>query len=656
MQTFAEAEVRLAETLPGYESRPQQQRLAEAVEQTFAENGPTDIPRHLIAQAGCGTGKSLGYGIPSILLGKRVIISVTTKALQDQLSEKDIPFLQENLGVPFSWAVLKGRSNYFCPERAADQADELGPVVGQLLEASKVDGFTGERDSFPFQIEDRVWAAVHADVDECSARECSRELVCFAQRAREYAKHATVVIVNHALFFTDLLIRDLTDGYVSMLDEYDFVVFDEAHEVEDVATNSLGANFTEASFTLLVNQVRSFAERYADNPDEVVALGHQDVFEAVPALWQRLELGRLRLAGVLKIQNELVALNDAMTEFRKGVVKIKLDGVSGDIYTKIKRRKDALLKRTDSLIFRLQDIIAAEFGDVVRWVEEERKQFRGQWVTRKILKSAPIDVAPYLSRMLFEVTPCILTSATLEVNGGFDYIAGRLGIEHFDSLDVGTPFDFSKQALTYVPRHLPEPVRDQVRNWETQVNEEIIDLCKASNGRALILFTSTKHMRSAFEACEKRIPHTVFVQGQMPQKRLVEAFRDDTHSVLFATRSYFTGVDIQGDSLSLVAIAKMPFPVPTEPMTEARCEVIKANGGNDFSEYTIPVMSLILQQGYGRLIRHRNDRGVVAILDPRLITKGYGKKILHDLPGAPVATSLDEVEAFFARAAEAVPA
>lgn len=656
MNTFAEAEERLAQTLPGYESRPQQQALARAVEQAFIDNAkvgkePGEIPTHLIAQAGCGTGKSLGYGIPSILLGRRVIVSVTTKALQDQLSEKDIPFLQENLGVDFRWAVLKGRSNYFCPERALDIADECEPgIVAAMIQASKADGFIGERDSFDFEISDKTWAKVHADSDECSSRNCSQAATCFAQRARARAAEATLVIVNHALFFTDLQIRELTDGYVTMLGEYDFVVFDEAHEVESVATDSLGATITEQSFVSLVTEVRNFAERYADDAD-VVSESHPQLLGAAKVLFERLETGRLRMASVLKIQNEFVAINEAMRAFRKGVLAIKLEGVDGSVYTRLKQRRDSLLKRTDNLAQKIEAIIAADFAEVVRWVEEERRQFRGEWTTRKVLRSAPIDVGPYLRALLFSQTPTILTSATLEVKGDFDYIAGRLGIDDFSGLDVGTPFDFGTQALTYVPRHLPEPKGDQVRNWETQVVEEIIDLCKASDGRALILFTSTKHMREAYEACHHRMPYNVFMQGQMPQKRLIEEFKSDTHSVLFATRSYFTGVDVQGDSLSLVAIAKMPFPVPTEPMTEARCEIIKANGGNDFSDYTIPVMSLILQQGYGRAIRHRNDRAVVAILDPRLVTKGYGKQILKDLPPAPLATNIEEVQAFFARAA-----
>lgn len=658
MNTFAEAEARLVETLPGYESRPQQQALAQRVEEFFSQS-PGDDPVHLCGQAGCGCGKSLAYLIPAILnghaTGARTVVSVTTKALQDQLSEKDVPFLEANLGVPFSWAVLKGRANYLCLNRAATYEDgELAPgLLDRLREATQAEGFTGEHGEIPFEVSNTDWSKVCSETEDCGGLDCKDTTTCFAAVARAKAKDSSLVIVNHSLFFTDLLVREMTGGNFSMLDEYDFVVFDEAHEAPDVAADKLGSSFTEQSFTSWVTEVRNWAERYADDADSVKD-PHASLLAAVGELWEKLptpsptQNGRLRAATILELEDEFVALLSSIKEARTALAHAKLENVAGDLYTKAKKRKDKLLARGASLVRRFEETIIADFDDVVRYVETERRQYRGQWVTRKVLNAKPIDVGPYLYEHLFSKTPALLVSATLVASGGFEFVAKRMGLgENYTGIDVGTPFDFGKQAITYIPTHLPEPRGANLRNWETQVGEEIIDLVKASNGRALVLFTSTKHLNETFDAVAHRIPFTTLKQGQMSQKELVNRFKSDHHSVLFATRSYFTGVDVQGDALSMVIIAKMPFPVPSEPMTEARCDLIKKNGGNDFSEYTIPVMSLTLQQGYGRLIRHREDRGVVAILDPRLVTKGYGQKILRDLPPAPVVKGMSGVEEFF---------
>lgn len=669
MKTFEDAEVRLAESLPGYESRPQQQALAQAVEAVFANPdnfGAPNVPltpRHLIAQAGCGTGKSLAYLIPTILSGKRSIVSVTTKALQDQLAGKDMPFLEQNLGLTFSWTVLKGRGNYLCLNKAetADEADV--PMLADLLriaDARKDDpNFDGSRESLGIEMTHGQWAKVNSESEECKANECGGKGhqvgVCFATDAREHAKDCTIVIVNHALFFTDLSVK-ARFGSEGMLGEYDLVVFDEAHEVEEIAGNTLGAQFSEGSFASVCAEIRNYGHRHADD-DAEIGPAIANLMAAAQGLFGAIVPGRLRAKEMDDNAQHFGAVFDGIDRLGIALMATKLEHASD--YAKAKRVKDRLRRRMLSLRERFVESITADFDVLVRWCEEETT---GKGEKRKVLKVAPIDVSPFLRKFLFTgdytvpsdpapAVPCILVSATLAVKGSMEYIAGRLGIDTYDELDVGTPFDFPSQARLYVPVHLPEPRGTQTEAWEAQATQEIVDLLRASDGRALVLFTSVKHMKAAFASVQMQLGSrfSMKMQGQQGEttKGLAQWFDTDNHGVLFGTKSFFTGVDFQGETCSLVIVAKMPFPVPTEPMTEARCDAIRAKGGNDFSDYTIPVMSLTLQQAVGRLIRHREDTGVVAILDPRLVTKGYGKQIMRDLPPMGYTASITEVEEFF---------
>lgn len=635
-RTFADAEVVLAEALPGYESRPQQQSLAEAIERALDEEV------HLIAEAGCGTGKSFATAIPAILSGKRVLMATATKALQDQIATKDLPFLAEHLGVDFHFAVLKGRSNYLCKAKVhspevAEQVVSIRSVRERMEDLS----FNGERDDLGFAIENREWVNLTTSADECPGRKtCPWGDECYAEFAKREALAADIVVVNHALLMTDLVI---SGGHGAMLGPVDAIVVDEAHELEEYALNALSSRFTEVGLRNFATEVRNFANSHLVNGDAVVDLA-DDLSAAINQLWAIIEPGRLRPSAIVEHADEWVEMANTLTALHEALKEGVLEDKHDD---KVAGRKAILVQRARKTSESFVDIVASADDQLVRWIEEETTR-RGE--KRLIIQAAPIDIAPILRTILFERTPTVMVSATLAVDGKFEYIAGRLGVDlvGYRSLNVGTPFDFQSQSALYVPAHLPIPSGSTRDAWASMAINEMLELVRISEGRALLLFTSIAQMRSAYEMISPRIEHLCLMQGDAPNKFLAEEFKRDVHSVLFATRSFFTGVDFPGETLSLVVIDKLPFPVPTEPLVEARCEIIKSRNGNDFSEYTVPVMSLVLAQGFGRLIRTQTDRGVVAILDPRLTSKGYGKRIIRSLPDARLIEHQGQVRDFFA--------
>lgn len=644
IKTFADAEARLAESLPGYQRRPQQQALAAAVEESIATG------RHLIAEAGTGTGKSLATAIPAILSGQRTVISTATKALQDQVANKDLPFLAEHLGVHFTYALLKGRSNYLCQAAALDPNVESVSTIAQIRRRMDEDDFDGERDSLGFEVENRDWTKVTVSSEECMGRkQCPFGETCYAERAKARAQASNVVVVNHALLLTDLKVRMVTDGHGSMLGSYDALILDEAHEFEEYALGAFSTRTTQAGVLALTTEVRNWAARYGI-ADEVTE-ANASVLAANSALWEALAPGRLRPGDILDNEDVWAEMAISLTRLAEAVAAADLNHVGSEDIKKARSRKDILSRRSRYLSQTIVDIATASDDDLVRWVEDETTR-RGDTV--RTIKSAPIDVSPILRAGLFggeDRSPVVLVSATIAVGGKFDFVAGRLGVDDYTGLDVGTPFDYGRQARLYVPREMPAPAGSDRLAWESLAPVEILDLIRASRGRALVLFTSNRQMRAVHESIASRIEadgFEVHMQGDAPNKILAERFKSDVDSVLFATRSFFTGVDFPGETLSLVIIDKLPFAAPNDPIMEARSELIERRGGNSFADLVVPSMSLVLAQGFGRLIRTVTDRGVVAILDSRLLTKGYGKKILRSLPSAPVIEKVSEVEAFFA--------
>jgi ATP-dependent DNA helicase DinG len=625
--------------MEGYEPRPQQTALAEAVEKALKDR------THLLAEAGTGTGKSFATLIPAILSGQRVIISTATKALQDQLAFKDLPFLHKNLGVKFSSTILKGRSNYLCLNRLgfSDVSDQIRRavlnVVHQRAKARDVT-FTGERDQLP-EMDYREWMEIQSDSDECG--DCQADS-CFAQRARETARMSQIVVVNHALYMTELMVKDKSDGFAQFLGPHSFVVFDEAHNIEDYAANALSDQINirgiENTMGEVVNVVGSYDRNQTSRSRDLTAA----VLTPAKELWDTFKPGRLRSNDILDNADLYVDLTNALHDLAEWVKEQGWPLSAKASAPTEKRRKASARRKVNNLHKVMQKVVTEDFATTLRFIEERETRKRGE--KRLDLKYGPIDVSSELRRLLFGDTgvTAVLVSATLATNGKFDYIAGRLGVDHFDELDVGTPFDYQTQACFYVPDDLPDP-RDDA--WSSLSVQRMRDLLKMSDGRALLLFTSIKEMRSAYDTISALVPYNCLVQYSEPNKVLAEKFREDTHSILFATKSFMEGVDFQGDTLSLVIVNKCPFPVPSEPITEARIENIEAKGGNSFFDYMVPVMTLTLKQAVGRLIRNKTDRGVYAILDTRILKKGYGKGIIKSLPDAPLTSDLGVVEAMY---------
>lgn len=633
IKTFAQAEEVLAKALPGYESRPQQQRLAQAVETVLAEGGQG------LLQAGCGVGKSLGSLIPVILSGERVVVATATIALMEQYAEKDIPFLAENLGVPFTWALVKGRSNYFCHAKAANADEKFAPQIQALRDEVMEPGHDGDREHFKTPVTKQEFSNVASSSNECPGkRECPFGDICFAEIAKAKGREAQVVITNTAMLMTDLVVSERSEGAAQMLGEYDVVVIDEAHETEEIATNALSDTFRKGGFEKFVKEVSNFSGTYGD------LIATAPLNEAIENAWSSLREGRFNSVAAEDESDVWSVLANLLLELGAKVAKVDLSNLTSD--RKVAARRAQLASRASNMAWRVRRLLSDGSDVSVRWVESE-KNLRG--VSQLVIKTAPLRVGPFLQENLWTKT-VILVSATLSVGSDFSFIKDRLGLEAPTVLDVGSPFDYSSQARLFIPTaQTPNPKARSA--WQQYVMQTTIGLVDAAGGGALLLFTSRSAMQDAHDSLAEVLEergHTVLMQGQGSNKDLAAAFQADTHSVLFALKSFFTGVDFAGETCRLVIIDKMPFPVPTEPVFEARSQQIEREGGNAFSKMAIPSMSLTLIQGFGRLIRTQKDQGVVAILDSRLASTGYGRGIVKTLPGAPKISSVSEAKEFFA--------
>jgi ATP-dependent DNA helicase DinG len=617
---------------PNYEYRPSQLEMAEAVESALENR------RHLIAEAGTGTGKTLAYLAPIIRSGRRVVVSTGTKNLQEQVFFKDIPFLKK-LFPEIRATLMKGRQNYLCRQKLYDI--EQQPVLDGLEEVEHYarireweerteTGDRAELDILPDS--STLWPRIDARSESCTGQKCKQFERCFITWMHQRAAESDIVIVNHHLFFADLALRQTE--FSSLLPDYAAIVFDEAHELEDVATLYFGLRVSNyrveelARDTEVTLRLKNLAGEEAGNILSAVAelRRRSDLFfELFPSAEGRTNFDNRR--------EFLEANRGTYSAMLNAFVRLQTD------LNRVKERPEEinnLARRAGDLKQAFEVVLESRERNLVFWWER-----RGRGV---FLEASPIDVSAILRERLFErVESIVLTSATLAVGGTFDFLKRRLGIQNPTEKIFDSHFDFSEQVLLYTPVHLPDPRQP---DFTRMAADEVTQILKASRGRAFVLFTSYQQMREVYERVRPRLRFPMLLQGTAPRTALLDRFRSTPHAVLFATSSFWQGVDVQGQQLSAVIIDRLPFAVPSDPVVAARIRMINEDGGNAFTEYQVPEAVISLKQGFGRLIRSQSDRGVLAILDHRIIRKPYGRVFFESLPGYRRTDRLEEVRAF----------
>ncbi|MEK6716597.1 MAG: ATP-dependent DNA helicase [candidate division NC10 bacterium] len=627
----------LSAALADFEYRPAQLQMAQAVEQAIAA-GDT-----LLAEAGTGTGKTLAYLVPAILSGRKTVVATGTKTLQDQLFFKDVPLLASALPRKFVASLMKGRSNYLCRRNLRRSLTETHtrPQRQTLLkiQAWSATSARGDRAELTFLPEpDPLWDDIAAWSETCVGTSCEDYDACFLTRMRQEAGAADLVIVNHHLLLADAVLRD--GSQFQVIPSYDVLVLDEAHLLEDVATDFFGVEISNLRVERLV---RDAHREWTNAPTEDRSIPSQlsRLAEASARFFQMLDLPE----GMRRLRPEALEGNCRET----GRELVQALHLLHDLVQAVPGKPEGLLacaRRAREQAGILQGFFdsAGEPPDtpggppMVRWSER-----RGRGV---FLRSSPLDVSADFRRTILESADAvILTSATLSTAGRFDFLRSRLGILEAREFHAASPFDYARQAILYIPRHLPDPRRP---GFVEAAAEEIRGILEISQGRALVLFTSLDAMETTHRLLQGRLPFPLMVQGQAPRTELLDRFREEVASVLLATRSFWQGVDVVGEALSCVIVHKLPFGFPGEPVLEARLEYIQQQGGDPFWDYQVPSAIITLRQGLGRLIRSEQDRGALCILDSRLLTRRYGSVFLESLPSCPVTSAPEDLRRFFA--------
>jgi ATP-dependent DNA helicase DinG len=661
-QFFAPGGV-LSKTHPAYEFRRGQLQMAQAVEEALEEK------RHLIVEAGTGTGKTLAYLLPVIRSGKRVIISTGTKNLQEQLFFKDVPALERALfpegNRKLSVCYMKGRNNYLCRKKLYDLTGQ--PVLSGLEEIEHYRAIaawekttrTGDRAELAELPEaSAVWHKLDARAEACTGQKCSEFDRCFITEMRRRAAESDIIIVNHHLFFADLSIKLEADGApdAGVLPECGAVIFDEAHELEEIAGNYFGISVSNLRMDELTRDVEHLLQReHLYTPQISGAI--QSVRERSQLFFSLLPANEGRFAFDSRREfleengEEFLALNQSL--YRLGAELEQLPQKPEEVFT--------LVRRAQQLQVQLRFVMESEDPNTVFWIE--RRGFRGPGGARRksssftaeertaggrtnvFLQATPIEVGQILRECLWsKLETSVLTSATLAVGGGFDYIRQRLGLDHARELIVPSHFDYESQAILYVPPDLPDP---RTPEFAAEAAGLVRRLLQITRGRAFVLFTSYKQMNEIYERLLGLLEYPMLKQGDAPKSALLEEFRLTPNAVLFGTSSFWQGVDVQGEQLSCVIIDRLPFAVPSDPVVAARVKAIDAGGGNAFFEYQVPSAVITLKQGFGRLIRSLHDRGLLALLDNRILKKSYGRVFVESLPRYSRTTELKKVEEFF---------
>jgi ATP-dependent DNA helicase DinG len=625
-----------------YEFRRGQLEMARAVEQAFEEG------QHLIVEAGTGTGKTLAYLLPALRTGRRIIISTGTKNLQEQLFFRDIPFLESLLG-PLHVCYMKGRSNYLCRHKL--YALRSQPILSGLEELEQFHAIaewektteTGDRAEIKILPESsQLWVKLDARSEACLGGSCPDYEHCFITEMRRRAQESDIIIVNHHLFFADLAIKQQarTAPDVGILPEAAAVVFDEAHELEDIASSYFGISLSNIRFEELARDT------------ETLLRAKQSYSSALHGAAEALrERSRMFFAALPLFHDGRMPFDD-----REGFLETR-----GDLYLtvlntlhrlegeleRLRGIEEAagLKKRSSEMREQLKFLMEADSHNTVFWLERRATGGLRQSTRNTYLQATPIDVSGLLNELLFEYYPSVvLTSATLTVQGGFEHIRRRLGINTGRELVVPSHFRYGEQALLYLPPEMPDPRDPEFQRAAASRIRRILDITK---GRAFCLFTSYQQMQDIYELLLPELDYPILLHGTAPRQALVEEFCQTPNAVLFGTSSFWQGVDVQGEALSCVIIDRLPFAVPNDPVVAARMRAIEEDGGKPFFDYQIPNAVITLKQGFGRLIRSLEDRGVLVLLDRRIQQKNYGRIFLESLPPYRTTRDIVEVETFF---------
>jgi ATP-dependent DNA helicase DinG len=640
----------IAHHLGNYEFRPQQLKMAEAVQETIR------LSNHLLVEAGTGVGKSLSYLVPFITwatgVNKKVVISTYTKALQEQLVKKDLPFLQGVLGIDFGFALCVGGQNYLCLRRFNQGLNsDLFETEAELSQIQRISRWREETESglysdLEFEPAESIWSKICRESDLCLGGRCSYRKDCFYNKARAREEGVDILVVNHHLFFANMI----SGGRV--LPNFEAVVFDEAHTLENVATEYLGVEITNFKIKYFLDSIfnpqsgkgflnrirrlnRNKAADIRESLNEVSAAAQTFFSELISKFGGESRVQRIRTRNFIfnHLKQPLSGLHSLLAEVLDDA-KVQEDRVQLKSY----------LSRAKEISLGLQAIITQALEGYVYWVEISARPRRPKYS----LYAAPVDISEeFKKRVLDRIKPVIFTSATLSTNGNFEFIKRSLGIENAEELLLSSPFDYNHHVLVYIPEHLSDPGRE-FKSYQNEAIAEIKKLLAIMQGRTFVLFTNYKMLDKANDILKQDFKDfNILSQGDAPRYKLLERFKANDHSVLLGTTTFWQGVDVPGRALECVIITKLPFAVPDEPIIEARMELLREQNKDPFLDYQIPQAIIMLRQGFGRLIRRKSDIGMVAILDPRIKTRFYGRSFLGALPQCQQASRLGEVESFF---------
>ncbi|MBI3911000.1 MAG: ATP-dependent DNA helicase [Armatimonadetes bacterium] len=628
---------RIVSQLPEYEVRPQQQAMARLVARCLQER------RHAIIEAGTGSGKSFAYLIPILEGGKTAVVATGTIALQEQLLHKDLPFIEKALGRPIKVALAKGRSHYLCLRKLqeTDQAvlsgDPRREPLDHLIQLRAEQEWDGDRANLPFVVEGALWSELLAsDSDDCLGSRCPHFAISPQHVARVRCEQAQIIIANHALYFTDLATG------AGVLPRHDVVVFDEAHHLDRAAVHAFAITVGRHSASRVMQRVQ---RRFRSLPLHLIQRVNEAESLALEAVFRH-GRGQFPLTRDPDFTGAARAMARALAQLAAWIGRadtgqmLLLDSDPGEARMRAEVMREQMASVAQGLACRWEHFASvAPEAERANWmqIDPSRDYFE--------LYSAPLSAAAELRRLLWSQRTCVLTSATLAVDGSFDFLKRELGLEETEEAILGSPFDYPRQALLYVPSHVPAPNDPQ---FTSAIIPLIEDILLRTRGRAFVLFTSYRALREVAGALIGRLPFPCHTQEELPRQRLIEWFRSTPHSVLFATATFWEGVDVPGEALSCVIIDKLPFASPDDPVVQARTERMRAAHEDWFNGFMLPRATLALKQGFGRLVRSRLDRGLIAILDKRLLTMRYGQAILRSLPPARRVTRLPEtLEAAF---------